>query len=187
MAVSAIQKCDDNTKNASWLKSTAIGALTGYSLKYLIPVTSQEKDEFYNAAVDEIETKAQKSRLNEIHLLAPKARPEIKSKEAFTRMCNSSNLTLAELNAKINLSNSTLDLVHQVNNKGKEITKQGIESLTASVKNIRPTSAFVLIGVSIGLGTALVHNISNKIVEEKIKALNAQAETNVVDSFDKEL
>lgn len=175
MAVSAVQKSDNsNTRNASYLKSGVIGTLTGYSLKYLIPVTSQEKDEFYNAAVDEIETKAQKTRLNAIKAFAPQVKSEIESTDKFVRMCNNSDLTHAELNAKINLSENVTNLIHQVNNKGKEVVRQGMESLNATVKSIRPTSVFVLAGVSIGIGAALVQNVSNRIAEEKIKAIKAE-------------
>jgi len=178
MAVSAIQKNDNNIKSSSYLKAGVIGALTGYSLKYLIPVTSQEKDEFYNAAVDEIETKAQKSRLEAISSLAPKAKPEIESTDKFIRMCNNSDLSHAEINAKINLSDNAMNLIHQVNNRGKEISKQGLESLTATVKSIRPTSVFVITGLSVALVGALAHNISNRIVEEKVKAIKAETEIN---------
>lgn len=176
MAVSAIQNNENNSKNSHFLKSATIGALTGYSLKYLIPITPQEKDEFYNSAVDDIETKAQKAKFNAIKKLSSKNNTAIGSNDSFARMCNSSNLTQAELEKKLKLPEETIDLIHQVNNISKRVSEQGMASLKATIKSIRPTFAFVITGVAIGLGTALTRSISNRIVEEKTKAIKDKAE-----------
>jgi hypothetical protein len=63
MAITPVQ---NNKNEPSYVKSMAIGALAGYSLKYLLPLTSQEKDDTFKSKLGEIKTKTGKNTLKEI-------------------------------------------------------------------------------------------------------------------------
>src|SRR5574344_555731 len=47
MAIQAIQTNDNNSSLATVVKASAVGALTGYATKYVLPITNQEKDATY--------------------------------------------------------------------------------------------------------------------------------------------
>lgn len=54
MALRAVQINNDNSGTWSYTGSAAIGAFAGYSLKYILPVTSQERNESFNVFCDKI-------------------------------------------------------------------------------------------------------------------------------------
>jgi len=64
MVVSPVQ--NNNNNKVSYVKSAAIGALAGYSLKYLLPITSQEKDEVFISEMNKIKAKAKGNTLKEL-------------------------------------------------------------------------------------------------------------------------
>ncbi|MDD3437482.1 MAG: hypothetical protein PHC64_10060 [Candidatus Gastranaerophilales bacterium] len=57
MAVNAVRN-DGNHKKTSYLKSIVIGGITGYALKYAIPITPQEMDDDFNARLGQIKESA---------------------------------------------------------------------------------------------------------------------------------
>jgi len=61
MAVSPVQ--NNSNKNVSYAKSAAIGALVGYSSKYLLPISSQEKDDSFVSEMTKIKVNAKSNTL----------------------------------------------------------------------------------------------------------------------------
>ena len=166
MAVSAIGKNDNtNSGNISYLKSIAVGVLTGYSLKYILPVTLQEKDEHFNAALNGIKTKAKEAKLQEIEAIK-QIKPKTKEADTFIKMHDSNKLSLSE----IKKDNDVIKLIKKINAKSRNIKIQGRKALNGATKAIRPTGVFLVTGAVVGFAVALTCNILNIMATNKINA-----------------
>jgi hypothetical protein len=133
MALDALQKNPNPPNQVSYIKASAIGALSGYALKYLIPVTSVEKDDAYNAALKQ------------------------------NRLSATGQQAVAIRNLKSQLKKDTFDGVKHSEEQAKETITIGKKYLDATTKSIRPTHVFVGVGLLIGFLSALTTNILRRI------------------------
>lgn len=176
MSVDAVKRSPDSPRQMSYVKASATGALIGYSLKYIIPVTNQEKDENYNAAFKESAIKTKKMKAAEIEKIrASKDKTELT--DTFIRMYDAKTLQ-PSLIQKLNtpLKDGLLDMVKSLNEKARENLAIEKRNLNAITKSIRPTAVFVGIGVAVGFVSALIINIVRRI-----DYYNAQYPENIED------
>lgn len=176
MALSPVQKSPDSSNKMSYVKSSAIGALAGYSLKYLIPVTDQEQDENYNESLNELSLKVQKIKSAEIESIKNSS-AKTEATDTFTRMYDSKTLTPSNIR-KLNssLRYALMYIIKSLNIQARENFKNGKKNLDAITKNIRPTGVFVGTGVVIGFMTAFFTNVIRRI--DAYNAQYSQAENN---------
>lgn len=167
MAVTTVQKNEDYTKRASYLTSGAIGTIAGFSLKYAIPITAQEKDVHYHNELKRINIAARQTRRDEIEAIR---NAEVKSNatDTFIKMYDNNNLRLSEIKKlKSPLSDEVMTLFSRINEKAKVIKRTEKKALKEYIKGIRPAGIFLALGLTIGLGSALIYNIINQNAKEK--------------------
>lgn len=170
MAVSAIEKNrNNNSGNISYLKSIALGTLTGYSLKYILPITPQEKDEDYKASLNKIKTEAAQAKLNAIKSIKTSKNRALEE-DVFIALYNKKKLNISEIK-KLRNSNSgenkVLDLIKTINNEARVVFLKGKNALKASTKAIRPTRIFLTTGAAVGLAIAFTYNVINKVATDR--------------------
>lgn len=164
MALDAVQKNKSNSM--SYIKATAIGALTGYSLKYILPISPQEKDENFKASLKCSRHKAQKAKLAAIENIK-NSKNKSAINDTFIRMYDKKQLKPSLINKLENhLRGEIVETIKKVNEVTKIEKLNSKKDLIAITKSIRPTGAFVAIGFIFGFVVALINNISNKISAE---------------------
>lgn len=177
MAVSAV-KNSDRPKRISYLESTVAGILTGYALKYILPVTSQEKDEHYIAALKTIKKDAKAAKLEEIAEI--KKNPSAPCSDIFLKMHNNQELKISKIKSlKESSARHVLNIITRINNNAREAMNIEKRALIAKTKDIRPTHIFIIIGGAIGLLIATTVNIGREIAKNKAKNNTANTVTEV--------
>lgn len=157
MSVNAVRSSDE-PQHTSYLKSSALGALTGYALKYILPLTPQEKDDTYMRRLDEIKNKARNLRLKKIAILRAKE-PKNEAEEVFLKLHDSKKLkNLGEQNLPEHLLSKVIELRAKINNSAQRALDHGSRSLEAVTKSIRPTGIFVFVGAAVGILMAFGNN-----------------------------
>lgn len=157
MTVDAVQTTTNTSKKMSYLGSMAIGAMSGYVLKWALPVSSSEKDEIYNSELAQIQLNAKKAGEYEIEAIKKEPHEGI---DEFIKLSNEGQLDYNEIkNIKEPLYSKIKDLFARVSEKIEETKYIGEQKLTFFTKGIRPASAFIFIGTGIGLTIALINNI----------------------------
>lgn len=167
MALKAVQKTNETPRTPfilSYTKCAAAGALIGYSLKYFLPVTPQEKDENFNAALNEIKVKSKEAELAEV---AKIKKLQSEAADIFIRMYDAKKLDSSEIGkVKPALVHDVMQFFIRVNDEAKKIEVDELKKLKASIKNIRSTGVFIGIGLTIGLLIAVINNIINRLLAE---------------------
>lgn len=158
MAVSAIQNNNNNRryKSKSYLGSAALGAMTGFSLKWLLPLTPQEKDEIYSAKLDKLK---HDSKLEAIKTVS-------KSKDAGVDTFNSyikSKKPYSVFNMEKPEKNIIIKFLKSVNKNARALFEEGSDLIVLGIKKIRPAKVFILTGIAIGLASAFVGNVINRM------------------------
>jgi len=163
MALDAVQKSPDSPNKMSYVKASAIGALTGHSLKYLIPVTYQEKDESYNADLKKIKLDIKRMKLAEIEKIRNSG-DKTEVTDTFIRMYDSKKLRFSQIEKlKAPIKDGLLDMIKNLNEKVKENFVIEKRKLDATTKNRRPTGVFVGVSIAVGFMIALIANIVHRI------------------------
>lgn len=163
MAVCAIQNnSNQKSDKLSYFGSMIIGAVSGYSLKWALPITSQEKDERYNSELSKIRLNVKKARIEEIEAIRKEASTTPGADE-FLHMYDNERLIYREIK-KYNgsLSEKLMTLLTRVNDSAIKARTVGIQTVKSFTKSIRPTGGFIAIGAGIALGIALINNISKE-------------------------
>lgn len=163
MAITAIQNnSNNNSSRMGYMSSAILGALSGYSLKWLLPLTTQEKDQNYRDELVQVSHNAALARVNEIETIRREA-SKIQGADEFIRMYDNNKLTSFDIK-KIDepLSGKLTALLSRINNAAHKIKTEERENLIFRIKKIRPALTFISIGMGIALGIALVHNISKE-------------------------
>lgn len=163
MAVDAVQKNPNSPSQVSYVKATAIGALSGYALKYLIPVTYSERDENYNDTLNAHKQDADAKKAATIEQIR-KSKAKTELADTFIRLHDSNRLTednIKEL--KTPLKDDLMDLLRKLDESWSENFKTGKKNLDAVTKSIRPTHIFIATGLVIGFLSALGTNIIRRI------------------------
>lgn len=178
MAVSAV-KNSNNPKRVSYIESTAAGALVGYSLKYLLPITSQEKDEHYKTALKKIKENVRINKLDEINNL--KQNPSMPCSDIFLNMHENKQINVSKVKSlQESSARHILNIITRINNNAREAMNIEKRALIAKTKDIRPAHIFIIIGGALGLLIATTINIGREIAKNKAenKAANQVVQTN---------
>lgn len=163
MAVDALQKKQNSPAQVSYLKYAATGALAGYALKYLIPVTYSERDEDYNAILKETRDNAAKQKTDEIEKIRHSAKKS-ELTDTFIRMHDANTLTPENIQKlESPLKENLLNMLERLNLQSQEFITKGKRNLDAITKSIRPTHIFVGTGLVLGFLTAVSTNILRRI------------------------
>lgn len=159
MAVSAVQKNQNKPHKINYAGAAVVGSIGGYSLKYLSPLTSQEKnDNYYKYRLNKIKSEARLAK--ESRLIEIRNAKDCPDAGQFIKMYDKRELKASKIKAlKEPLSYQVLDIIRMINNDAREITIQGKKDLKAAIKSIRSTKTFVLIGMGTSLLTALAFNV----------------------------
>jgi hypothetical protein len=163
MALDALQKNPNSPTQVSYIKASATGALVGYALKYLIPVTYQERDENYNEVIRQNRINARKIKADEVgKIRQSKNRSELT--DTFIKMYDSKKLLPANIRKlKSPLKDDIFDMVKRLNEQARESIFTGKKNLNAVTKSIRPTHIFVGVGLVVGFLGAVVTTIIRRI------------------------
>lgn len=171
MAVEAIQlnKHDSNQAHASYLKAGALGALTGYSLKYILPVSKVEKELKNDEFFVELKKTVKEARLKEIEAIR-NSKTKTEATDVFISMVDKKEIKASKLKElKEPIAIEVKKLIIRVNDKARAVKAVGNEIFTAMTKHIRPTKTFVAAGVGVACAGALVYNLlaRTKVSEEE--------------------
>lgn len=168
MAIDAV-KNNTPKKKTNCFNSTVIGGVTGYALKWIIPITKSEKDKSYLDELSLINMNSKKVRLEEIESIK-KNLHKIPGADTFIKLNEQSKLCYREIN-KLNfpLRDNVEELFDRVNKAASEFKIEGERFLKLKTKDIRPTRAFIALGAAIGLFTALIRNVSKEIKKNAIE------------------
>lgn len=165
MEVNVVHKTEYKPKTVSYFNALAIGALSGYALKYLCPVTKHEKEGGYKPSISDIQKQAREAKLAEIETIR-KADKKAAGADVFLKLVDEKDFatrkkTFSELEKPV--KEQVLGFMRQVNKKSREVNKTcrelSQEFSTAWLKHIRPTGAFVLTGVGVALIGSLIYNV----------------------------
>lgn len=157
MSVNVVRRNDE--PHTSYLKSAALGALTGYALKYMLPLTPQEKDDTYVNSLKELRDKAKNIRLAEIEAIRKKE-SKSEAEKVFLKIYDAKKLkNIGDQNLSENLLSKVIEIRAKVNKDALRALDHGKKTLEALTKSIRPTSVFVPIGAAIGILAAFGNNI----------------------------
>lgn len=172
MVVSAIQ--NNNTKksgNINYLGAATLGGLTGYALKYILPITPQEKDANFKAELAQIEAEAKQTRINDIEAIRKIAKKDL-AQDTFISLYDKGKLDIENINNLDEpLKIKVKSLFFETSENADYLLKRRTKSLQALVKGIRPTVTFAAIGVFSAISVALYHNITNIIANRQENSL----------------
>lgn len=165
MAVDAVQT-NNRTNQASYIKSATVGALSGFALKHILPLTKEEKDAQLSLKLD-TEKKAREAKLAEIKVIE-KNKANIEGADVFIKnLQEPGGINAWKVKALEEPKKSqVLALVSRVNDKAREVKAEGRKIVTAIKKYLRPTKTFVAAGAGVALAVAFVYNVLGKMQEE---------------------
>src|SRR5574344_1379338 len=139
-------KVTEKTKNSGYLKPLAIGALAGYSAKWLIPVASWEKNEYYDYYISNVKRNAKRVKDEYISDLKNQGLIDKKTEKAVRKL---SYKTIKNLNKKI--KSQVISVIFQANDAARVFKNQGYKNAKFLLKRIRPTATFTFLGAGIAL------------------------------------
>lgn len=158
MAVEAIQK--NNTYNSGKMSvagSAVVGALAGYSLKWALPITHQEKDERYKLELKKINTEARLARNAEKKLIAGS---KLDGADTFVKMNKKHKLIASEIEKLEGPEKDNVKaLFNRINSAGFKVKAEGKKALKSFTKGIRSTGVFVTAGIGACVAVAFIHNV----------------------------
>lgn len=159
MAVNAVQRNEYRSNQASYTKAAGIGALSGLALKYVLPLTQQEKDKSYSDRLDF--KRSVKDR--EIRALR-NANPPIPGGDQFLKLYDAHELTAGKVKALGEPGTSqTTGILKGINTAARKFAN---DAFTAIRKYFRPAGTFIAVGAAVALSTAFVYNVLGKMSEK---------------------
>lgn len=158
MSVDAVKEnYKSYTPRTSYLGAIGIGAIGGYALKWILPITPQEKDELYKTGISQARKVYWRTRNDEIEAIK-KSKKKPEGADEFIKMYEKHKLTYAEIK-KLN-SPKVQDLFNRINDYAMAAKSESRRKLIINIKGIRPAFTFTLIGAAIGFMVAIINNIS---------------------------
>ena len=163
--IRASEPSKNNTINVPL--SAAIGGVSGYALKYALPVTTEDLNEFtnhqYQNIINEKTAKTRKNFLKSIKAEAQKA-PDNKVLDIFIKsQSKDKEVAKQALAQRKTLPETALKELAEIRNnlasKIKVARQTTTYLLSSSAKNARPASIFVVPGVILGMVFAFIYNV----------------------------
>lgn len=163
MAIRAVQTDENRTKHASYTKAAVIGGVGGYALKYLLPITPQEKDDRFGLYLDDLKTHVKEAKLKEIEAIRNLPSKTL-AEDTFIGLFDKKEVSASRINGlKEPLASGVVDIITRINDKGRVAKESSREIFKAVTKHIRPTSTFVSTGASITLAAAFMYNTLQRL------------------------
>ena len=157
---------DDHSNIGTIITSTAVGAGTGYALKYLYPVTKQEDD--FNSKImtnycHKITNRAKVKEFNEMGV-------KTKAQDFFVKMIESGDKeafqfdSLAKKVEALGGENSIAGkefrgIIRTVNEASAQMLKRWNTAYHMMLKIKRPVVPFLVAGAGVGFLTGFTHNV----------------------------
>lgn len=158
MAVNAVQRNEYRSNQASYTKAAGIGALSGYALKYVLPLTQQEKDEMNSDKVDF----KRFAKMNAIEGITKD--DKVLGRDEFLGLCTNKKLTAGEINALGEPKRTQVfNIIKTINEKARVYAES---AFVAIKKHLRPAKTFIAVGAAVALSTAFVYNVLGKMSEK---------------------
>ncbi len=153
MSVNAVKK--DRT-SPNYTCAIAQGAVAGYSLKWLLPVTPQEKDDLYVLETKKIYKKAAQKVKQEIEIIK-NTTPKVDGYDQFIKICNEKNL---KDKIKKPYPIEVLTLLEKLRDIASETKSIEFSKLNNYTKSLRPTFTFIALG---GFAGCVINFIKNNL------------------------
>lgn len=167
MAVNAVQKNNTNS-TMSYPKSLAVGAITGFALKWALPLTRQERDSNYNLELSKVKAEAKSAKEKELGAIL-NAKPKTKATDTFVKLHKANKLTTKEFDKlPETLRAQVITLKARPSYKLKEAYKSGLNKIILGTKDIRPTGIFIATGAAVALAFAFTHNVIKGMSAESL-------------------
>lgn len=154
MAVEAVQSNQQKSHQASYIKSAVAGGLGGYALKYVLPLTPQEKDEKFFNDINGVKEILKTKEINEIR----KSPLRTDAQDEFVKLIDNNEIKFSKFSGKTGL----IEFLSHFNMRAREAAKKIV---TTYNKDIRPANSFIAIGAGFALATAFVYNVLGKMQE----------------------
>lgn len=167
MTIKAINSYDDNGMLSTVVTSSAVGAGLGYTSKYLLPITEQERDANYKKIVKIARSEAinsKKDAIDEIRNVKKKSLAQ----DTFIKMIdNKEKINTKTIKSKIKQLGGPesvdamefRNIIANINESAAKLSKQCISIYEGVIKRIRPTSPFVVVGAIAGLFAGVTQNV----------------------------
>lgn len=170
MAVEAIQKNTNSSHRMNIGGSALAGATVGYSLKWVMPIMPQERDDNYINASKKINLNARAARAAEKAKIISKSE-KLEGVDKFIKMDKSGTLTYSEIQKlKGPHGISVNELFSRINKAGLAAKAEGKKALNTFTKSIRSSVTFAATGMITAVTIAAIHNIISVLNEENKKA-----------------
>ncbi len=160
MAVRAVQR-DPNERagSMSYISSAIIGGISGYTLKWVLPITNQEKDKEFYAELKDIAKEAFEKKKIEIEKIRT-SKPRETFQDEFIKLYDAKKLNITEIRKLPNsVSDKVMGLFARINEKILGLKTVRKKHLIDSTKGIRPASVFISAGVCAGILIAVISNM----------------------------
>src|SRR5574344_623230 len=160
MSISVTEK----SNKQGYLKPIAVGALTGYSAKWLIPVASWEKNEFYSDYISMVKKHSKIVKDEYISSLRESGQIS-KFVEKFSKHLSLKNIKWINSNTRAKVLNT----VFEANDVARTVRVQGYKNGNFLLKRIRPGFTFAILGASVCAIYRAGQNILSKNQQAKAK------------------
>lgn len=177
MAVRAIQT-NENNNLSTVVKATCVGATLGYASKYVLPITTQEKeDKNYHETIKIAREQAKKLKgdfIDEIRSIPNKSLAQ----DQFLKIVDSQELDIKP--ATFHSAIETLggensvnaiefkNIISRINEAAIKRANTIISVYKGYLKRIRPTAPFIVAGALTGLFAGVAHNILKTEASENV-------------------
>lgn len=165
MTVSAVGQ-NENSRLYTVAKATAIGAASGYALKYLLPVTKQEDTISRRTMINYCRKVTNKAKVAEFNSNGVKTKAqdcfvkmiESKDKDAFSS--KSLKLKIKALGGDDSAAGKEFrTIIRNVDESSKVLTRHMAKAYHIMLKNIRPAVPFIVAGAGAGFLAGFMHNV----------------------------
>ena len=166
MAIRSVDNSNSNSRLSTVVKSTAVGAATGYALKWLWPIQNQEDVVNRRAIVNYCRKITNKAKVQEFETLGVPTKAQdvfikmIKSgvKEAFHQ--KSISAKIASLGGEGSVDGKEFrNIIRCVNEQSTQLIKRFGLVHKIALKYIRPSVPFLVAGAGVGFFTGFAHNV----------------------------
>jgi hypothetical protein len=145
-------------RRVNYFGAATVGAMAGYSAKWLIPVQAWEKDDRYMSSFSKINRNASSQKSKALSEMAKVKSNQValdvlamsKAKNVFAQVRGMKNL-----DAKAEI----MDVISQLNTVSRGVREEGLKSLKLITKSIRPGGTFAFIGALVAFSYAFGKNV----------------------------
>ncbi|WP_303964433.1 hypothetical protein [Succinatimonas hippei] len=164
MTVNAVQ--NDNSRLYTIVKATAAGAAGGYALKYLYPIQDQENSFNKKSMINYCRKLTNKAKVAEFKENGVKSKAqdvfvkiiESNDKDAFSH--SGKQKKIKALGGENSLAGKEfIQIIRNVDETASTLMRRFARAYHIMLKDIRPTTPFIVAGAGIGFLAGFAHNV----------------------------